>query len=115
MLPVRLQIQGPQAKCSRRHHVAGFLTLLALSSFVAYFQNIGNFLVTKYTSPLTLQARRQTRAALFACSPSLACIQSLCIWAVPASCHQHVLLAASGSVSNCCGGPLSLLYCFCYS
>ena len=34
---------------------AGFLTLLALSSFVAYFQNIGNFLVTKYTSPLTLQ------------------------------------------------------------
>ena len=39
---------------------AGFLPLLALSSFVAYFQNIGNFLVTKYTSPLTLQARLRT-------------------------------------------------------
>ena len=35
---------------------AGFLPLLALSSFGAYFQNVGNFLVTKYTSPLTLQA-----------------------------------------------------------
>ena len=40
---------------------AGFLTLLALSSFVAYFQNIGNFLVTEYTSPLTLQVKTQIK------------------------------------------------------
>ena len=39
---------------------AGFLPLLALSSFVAYFQNIANFLVTKHTSALTLQAGPQT-------------------------------------------------------
>ena len=36
---------------------AGFLTLLLLNAFTAYFQNLSNFLVTKATSPLTLQVR----------------------------------------------------------
>ena len=34
---------------------AGFLWLLLLNAFTAYFQNLSNFLVTKATSPLTLQ------------------------------------------------------------
>lgn len=39
------------------HEHAGFLTLLLLNAFTAYFQNLSNFLVTKATSPLTLQVR----------------------------------------------------------
>ncbi len=35
---------------------AGFLALLALNSCAAYFTNLTNFLVTKHTSALTLQA-----------------------------------------------------------
>ena len=38
--------------------LAGFLTLLLLNAFTAYFQNLSNFLVTKHTSPLTLQVRQ---------------------------------------------------------
>jgi hypothetical protein len=34
---------------------AGFWLLLAFNSFLAYFVNLTNFLVTKYTSALTLQ------------------------------------------------------------
>ena len=36
---------------------AGFLPLLILNSTLAYCQNLSNFLVTKHTSALTLQAR----------------------------------------------------------
>ena len=36
---------------------AGFLALLGLNSFLAFFVNLSNFLVTKHTSALTLQAR----------------------------------------------------------
>ena len=39
---------------------AGFLPLLILNSCLAYCQNLSNFLVTKHTSALTLQARALT-------------------------------------------------------
>ena len=42
-----------QLPCAR----TGFLWLLLLNAFTAYFQNLSNFLVTKATSPLTLQVR----------------------------------------------------------
>lgn len=39
------------------HGSTGFLALLGLNSFLAFFVNLSNFLVTKHTSALTLQAR----------------------------------------------------------
>ena len=39
------------------HGATGFLALLGLNSFLAFFVNLSNFLVTKHTSALTLQAR----------------------------------------------------------
>lgn len=35
----------------------GFLAMLGLNSFLAFFVNLSNFLVTKHTSALTLQVR----------------------------------------------------------
>ncbi len=43
---------------------AGFLWLLLLNAFTAYFQNLSNFLVTKATSPLTLQVRGHAEPGL---------------------------------------------------
>jgi len=48
-----LHVLTMQLLCAR----AGFLWLLLLNAFTAYFQNLSNFLVTKATSPLTLQVR----------------------------------------------------------
>lgn len=47
---------------------AGFFGLLFLNSFMAYFTNLTNFLVTKHTSALTLQVRPAP-----ACRPVPAC------------------------------------------
>lgn len=42
-------------------HLAAFWMLLFLNSFLAYFVNLTNFLVTKHTSALTLQVRTPRR------------------------------------------------------
>jgi hypothetical protein len=41
-------------------HARGFYVGLALNCFCAFASNLTNFLVTKYTSPLTLQVLGQT-------------------------------------------------------
>lgn len=49
----------------------GFVWWLAVNSAMAYAVNLTNFLVTKFTSPLTLQARRAARGVRRCCAPPL--------------------------------------------
>ena len=57
------------------HGATGFLALLGLNSFLAFFVNLSNFLVTKHTSALTLQARarRPDPACQLECPAELQC------------------------------------------
>ena len=61
-----LQCRPPQyfAPAAARAPPAVFWMLLLFNSFLAYFVNLTNFLVTKHTSALTLQVRREQTHAL---------------------------------------------------
>ena len=50
------RLHGPRLRSHIRAANAGFIPMLALNSALAFFVNLTNFLVTKTTSALTLQA-----------------------------------------------------------
>ena len=50
-------VEGACADAGFPGRALGFLAMLGLNSFLAFFVNLTNFLVTKHTSALTLQAR----------------------------------------------------------
>jgi drug/metabolite transporter (DMT)-like permease len=57
----------------------GFVHLVALSCIMAFFANLLNFLITKHTSPLTLQVRTNTFFhSPMHCSPPLAAARCCC-------------------------------------
>ena len=80
--PVTQQVHGWQHRRGRavpgltrpRRCRAGFLPLLILNSCLAYCQNLSNFLVTKHTSALTLQARAALPLASAPLSADLVCL-----------------------------------------
>ncbi len=47
-------------------HTTGFLMLLILNAFLAYFVNLTNFLVTRHTSALTLQVLGNAKGVIAA-------------------------------------------------
>ena len=81
------------------HGATGFLALLGLNSFLAFFVNLSNFLVTKHTSALTLQAR--LRCPDPACR--LDCPAGLQCWNVFNLSEQCALKALSSQLPLCPG------------
>lgn len=67
LLPATLILENgaaSKAACLARESI-GFVFLLIFNSTMAYFANLTNFLVTKRTSPLTLQVRCNRQTVIF--------------------------------------------------